>query len=63
MRRPPTLLRCSKALAQLSSLLSHAGLFVPATSPVATDVCGAPYHRGITLASTIFLAIPLARLA
>ena len=25
-----------------SMLLSHAGLFVPATSPVATSVCGAP---------------------
>ena len=25
--------------------LSHAGLFVPATSPVATGVCGAPCHR------------------
>ena len=45
------------------ALLSHAGLFVPATSPVATDVCGAPYHRVITLASTILLAQPLARLA
>ena len=46
-----------------SLLLSHAGLFVPATSPVATGVCGAPYHRVITLAPAIFLAKPLARLA
>ena len=58
-----TLLRCSTALAQLSSLLSHAELFVPATSPVATDVCGAPYHRIITRAPKILLARPLARLA
>ena len=43
--------------------LSHAGLFVPATSPVATGVCGAPYHRVITRAPAIFLAKPLARLA
>ena len=47
----------------LSVLPSHAGLFVPATSPVATDVCGAPYHCVITRASTILLARPLARLA
>ena len=62
-RRPPTLLRCSTTLAQLQSLLSHAGLFVPATSPVATDVCGAPYHRIITRAPKIFLARSLVRLA
>ena len=34
------LLRCSEALGQHSQCCHHAGLFVPATSPVATDVCG-----------------------
>ena len=39
------------------------GFFVPATSPVATGDCGAPYHRVITRAPTILLAQPLPRLA
>ena len=59
-------LRCCFAARHWRSFnlpLSHAGLFVPATSPVATTVCGAPYHRVITLAPTIVLAKPLARLA
>ena len=40
MRRPRTLLLCSEALGQHSVLPSHAGLFVPATSPVATVIAG-----------------------
>ena len=40
MRRPPMLQLRSEALGQHSVLPSHAGLFVPATSPVATVIAG-----------------------
>ena len=63
MRRPPMLLFRNEALGQHSVLPSHAGLFVPATSPVATVIAGHLSHRVITRAPTIFLAKPLARLA
>ena len=51
MRRPPMLLLCSEALGQHSVLPSHAGLFVPATSPMATGDRGGtlpPRHHAGT---------------
>ena len=63
MRRPPMLLRCSEALAQLLVAAFTRRALRPGNVACGDSDCGAPYHRVITRAPTIFLAKPLARLA
>ena len=63
MRRPRTLLLCSEALAQLLVAAFSRRALRPGNVAGGDSDCGAPYHRVITRAPTIFLAKPLARLA